>query len=191
MYLSVIGNIGSGKTYWCSELKKRFPFAKLFTEPIEPLIKTGLFNAYYENPIDNAFAFQLGMIYNRYHLYAEIQKGSHYIEDGSYEIDANVFAIMHNTFDNPFYKTIYANCKKIFESINILYIYIDRKPKKCMELIKKRARDAEMMNLGMDTLRKVHINIRKFLKTHKHVVFNPDKEEISSLLEKINEYNFH
>lgn len=190
MHLAIVGNIGSGKSYWSKEIKKRLSFAKLITEPLEPLEKSGSFDAYYDNPENNAFSFQLGMITNRLNVYNNIKKGDHYIEDGHFEMDAQIFAKKHKTLNNPFYKTVYDTCKSKFKDRTVIYIYITTKPVKCMENVKNRARPAELQHLDIKYLRDIQRRLRKFIKKYKYIEFNPEKDNIDNLMNDIDSYNF-
>jgi len=172
MIFSADGNIGSGKSRLLTELKEQFKYHREIIFIQEPVKEWEMFTdkegkpilvKFYENPEKWAFAFQMMAYISRLSQLKKCIKENPtgiFITERCTYTDFHVFAKMlyHSGKINKIEYTIYiAWFDEFMEDVPIKgFIYIKTRAQKCLERIKKRAREGEVSGIDIEYLQKCH-----------------------------------
>lgn len=158
-FISIEGNIGSGKSTVLKIIRENFPDLVILDEPLSSWEKVGenqdvnLLGMYYEDPKRWGFTFQIHALFTRlkkWGEYTSLENSAVKVSERSLLSDRYVFASIMRDMDflNEAEHEIYLQCykemcnmKKIANVQGIIYIQCD--PNTCSERIKKRNREGE------------------------------------------------
>ena len=170
-FVSVEGNIGSGKSSILRVIAERMPELAILEEPLASWEKAGpngdvnLLALYYDNPQRWGFTFQIYAFMTRLMRWTEFNK----VEDQRVRVsersllsDRHVFAAIMkdmgilNEVEYLMYSDCYENLKKMQKIADLKgAIYVKCEPEICSHRIKKRAREGES-TIPLDYLAKLH-----------------------------------
>ena len=170
-FVSIEGNIGSGKSSVLKILAEHVSELMILDEPLASWEKAGpnenvnLLALYYQDPQRWGFTFQIYAFMTRLMRWTEFNK----IEDQKVRVsersllsDRYVFAAIMKEMDilneteYLMYLNCYGNLKKMQKITNLKgVIYVKCEPEICNQRIKKRAREGES-TIPLDYLTKLH-----------------------------------
>ena len=139
MYISICGNIGSGKSSLCEGLKTIKQF-KIVKEPIEMFSE--ILEMYYQNPKEWSLSLQFQILY----VFNCLDLGSNCITERSAFESKEIFtkALTQIGFINDIEYKLYQNYFKLIKPKHPdIFIYLQTDPDICYERIKKRNRKCE------------------------------------------------
>lgn len=200
IWLSVEGNISSGKTTFLTHLKRLVDsgytfglegYKVYFIDEDIAAWGTELFSNFYADPKRWALTFQFEVIAVRARQIREMLKTIHesgkpalVISERSLESSKYIFAKLCAEFGNmtAMEKSVYDDCYRILgsDARTDLYVYCSTPPEICQERYVKRSREGEALDL--DYLKKVHECHTAWLKSGSligHVIEIESAQEIS------------
>ncbi len=172
--ISIIGNIGVGKTTLMRKLQEEKTWSKkpyFVEEPVEEWKEQGLLQKYYEDPHKWALPFQILALTSRITKAWEAPPGTAImVTDNHWVVDRQVFA-QANLSADPDGLQAYEYAWKCLTSIssfpplyNNIIIYLKATPEICMERVKARNRPEEMANLSLEYLKCLDKHFKKLSK---------------------------
>lgn len=181
--VSIEGNIGSGKSTLVKQLRKKYENNSLvyfLDEPVNEWMTikdkegTNILTHFYSDTKKYAFSFQMMAYITRIKMLREaIRENPNriFITERSVFTDRNVFAKM--LYDDGIISKIdYEIYTRWFDEFveenSIKVIYVNTKPEKCYERIKKRNRKGE--EISLDYLRNCDMYHNEWLKNHYDII---------------------
>lgn len=170
-FISIEGNIGSGKSTVLQVIREQFPSLTILDEPLSEWQKVGanqninLLGMYYQDPKRWGFTFQIYAFMtrlNKWREYSQLVGQGIRISERSLLSDRYIFAsIMRDTHlldeaEHSIYLHFYDHLVRINDIVDLYgVIYIRCPPEICAERIKKRSREGED-SIPLDYLSKIH-----------------------------------
>ena len=142
-YISICGNIGSGKSTIIESLAKNYKQGKVITEPIHEM-KT-LLEKFYQDMKKWSFALQMKVLILYNNIYEKYKNESILITERSANESYNIFA--ENLYKNECITTnefdLYCEFYNKLNNEPNYFIYIRTDPVECLKRISERSRDCE------------------------------------------------
>lgn len=204
--VSILGNIGVGKTTLVERLKKRIPQANFIKEPVDQWLniknsETGqnILDIFYKDKKRWSYTFENVAFITRLELLVEALDKSNklIIMDGSLATDKNVFAEMlhEDGMIDPLEWEAYNLWHKFYETYikknNIRYIYLKVDPEIAKQRIIKRDRKEET-EVDISYLRNLNEHFDKLIKNDKNMSINvfdcnydEDSDQYNNMIEQI------
>ena len=186
MSVSIIGNIGVGKSTLLKELK-----SKGYKVVFEPIDRWTFLPKFYQDMKRWSFTLQVEVL----HSFQNLDVKNAIVERSPWEA-TNIFA--RNLYENGAMTNDEYNLIQNMTSVNKmpeLFVYLKSTPSMCMDRIKMRNRTCET-SISEEYISKLHtlyeLSIEKLQKNHNIVVIDSkqSKEDLcAQVIEKINMYN--
>jgi len=196
------GNIGSGKTTLVEKLGNNKDF-EVVREPVDMWLNTkgsngkNLLQEFYEDPEKNAYLFQTMVFKSRLESLEHPQTKSIRFSERSIWTDKYVFG--KSCIKSNKMNTLEANCyhfwfnwleDKFWKKPDGI-IYLRTSPEKCMERMKKRARNEES-NVPLEYLKEIHNNhenwLFKWTTTPIIIIDNENDNDWNNVLNQIDNF---
>jgi deoxyadenosine/deoxycytidine kinase len=149
----ILGNIGSGKSTMTRKLSDHLKGSTAIYEPIDQWRLSGILDLYYKNQEKLAGMFQVYTLSSRIaSIFKATEKVGLYVCDSHIVNDRRVFKEALKTLKciDKNEELIYEETYKYWSEIladrqgEIIFVYIESPPEKCLENIKKRNRTEEV-----------------------------------------------
>tara|TARA_B100001094_G_scaffold263748_1_gene265463 strand:+ start:1342 stop:1938 length:597 start_codon:yes stop_codon:yes gene_type:complete len=192
MYISICGNIGSGKSTLISAIKKEFPEINVQYEPLNEI--NGLLDYFYTDMKRWSFTLQMKLLGLYSNMIKEHKSDIIITERSQYE-SFNIFGtILKN---KEFLNDEEFKIMEMFYKLNGIkpnvFIYIKTNPYICFERIKQRNRESEK-TIDINYLSSLHEEYEKhFIGTNHIFVLNGNishefiKRKVIDIIKNINE----